>query len=216
MKCFAYLRCSGQSQVAGDSFPRQGAAIAEYAEANGLDVIGWFEEQGVSGTSDWDERREWTRMITEILSNGVRTVIVEKMDRLARDFGVQEYILRDLRKRDITLISTAEPDLGNSEPSRVLIRQMLGVLAQYDRAQLTAKMAAAKKRIRDSGRRCDGRKPFGHRAGELDALARMRELRAEGIPFDHIAERLNAEGVRTRTGKRWHGLVVNRILRRAA
>jgi hypothetical protein len=40
----------------------------------------------------------------------------------------------------------------------------------------------------------------------------MKALRAEGLAFDRIAERLNEEGVPTRTGKRWHGVVVNRIL----
>jgi hypothetical protein len=40
----------------------------------------------------------------------------------------------------------------------------------------------------------------------------MRALRATGLGFDRIAAQLNAEGLKTRTGARWHGLVVNRIL----
>ena len=40
----------------------------------------------------------------------------------------------------------------------------------------------------------------------------MKALKAEGLGFDRIAERLNAEGVPTRTGRHWHGVVVNRIL----
>jgi hypothetical protein len=41
----------------------------------------------------------------------------------------------------------------------------------------------------------------------------VRELRAEGLGFDKIAARLNAEGVATGRGKPWHGVVVDRILR---
>ena len=37
-------------------------------------------------------------------------------------------------------------------------------------------------------------------------------LRAEGLGFDRVAVRMNAEGVSTRTGKPWHGVVINRIL----
>jgi hypothetical protein len=48
--------------------------------------------------------------------------------------------------------------------------------------------------------------------GESGAIERMKALRAAGIGFDRIATQLNAEGVKTRTGARWHGLVVNRIL----
>jgi hypothetical protein len=37
-------------------------------------------------------------------------------------------------------------------------------------------------------------------------------LRAEGLGFDRIAARLNEEHVPTRTGRPWHGVVINRNL----
>jgi len=41
----------------------------------------------------------------------------------------------------------------------------------------------------------------------------MKALRAEGLGFDRIADKLNEEGIPTRTtGKLWHGVVINRIL----
>jgi hypothetical protein len=60
--------------------------------------------------------------------------------------------------------------------------------------------------------RCEGRKPFGQDEAEKAATDRMRALRGEGLAFDKIAAQLNSEGVQTRTGKRWHGVVINRIL----
>jgi hypothetical protein len=42
----------------------------------------------------------------------------------------------------------------------------------------------------------------------------MKALRAEGMGFDRIAAQINAEGFATRTRGRWHGLMVNRILKR--
>ena len=35
---------------------------------------------------------------------------------------------------------------------------------------------------------------------------------AEGLEFDRIAARMNEERIPSRTGKPWHGVVVNRIL----
>ena len=61
--------------------------------------------------------------------------------------------------------------------------------------------------------RCEGRKPYGYYDGEAAALDRIKALRAEGLGFDRVAARLNQEGVPTRTGKPWHGVVVNRILK---
>ena len=41
---------------------------------------------------------------------------------------------------------------------------------------------------------------------------RHAELRNDGLGFDRIAQRLNSEGIPTRTGRPWHGFVVNHIL----
>jgi len=70
--------------------------------------------------------------------------------------------------------------------------------------------ARARKRAREG--RCEGRKPFGYYPGERAALDRIQALRNEGLGFDRIAARLNDENIATRTGKRWHGVVINRIL----
>ena len=41
-----------------------------------------------------------------------------------------------------------------------------------------------------------------------------KTLLAQGLGFNCIAASLNEEGLPTRTGKRWHGDVINRILTR--
>lgn len=59
--------------------------------------------------------------------------------------------------------------------------------------------------------RC-GRKKYGFYPGERQVIGRMLALRAHGLGFDRIAETLSAEMAPTRSGKAWHGRVVNRIL----
>ena len=56
------------------------------------------------------------------VSNGTKLVLVEKLDRLARDLMVQETIIGDLRKNGFDLISVMEPDLLQDDPSRKLMR----------------------------------------------------------------------------------------------
>jgi DNA invertase Pin-like site-specific DNA recombinase len=53
-------------------------------------------------------------------------VIIEKLDRLARDLMVQETIIADLRKHGFRLVSVAEPNLMANDPTRILVRQMMG------------------------------------------------------------------------------------------
>ncbi len=211
-KAFSYLRVSGKGQVEGDGFTRQRQAIRHYAAAHDIRIVAEYREEGVSGTLETMDRPAWAAMMAKLHSNGVRLIIVEKLDRLARDLMVQEAAIADLRKHGFEIISVAEPDLMASDPTRVLMRQLLGAVAQYDKSQIVAKLRGARMRKRATDGRCEGRKPFGHYPGEAEALERMKALRAEGLGFDRIAARLNEEGIPTRTGKPWHGVVVNRIL----
>ncbi len=67
-------------------------------------------------------------------------------------------------------------------------------------------------RISEPQARRFGSKPFGYFKHEWETILKMRSLREKGMGFDRIAAALNDDGVRTRSGKEWHGVVVNRIL----
>jgi DNA invertase Pin-like site-specific DNA recombinase len=212
IEAFGYIRVSGRGQLDGDGFPRQREAIQRHAEANGLRIVKWFEERGVCGATEWENRPAWSDMVQKL--NGVRTIVIERLDRLARELFIQEYILRDLKQRGVTLLSATEQDL-DSDPSRVLFRQIMGAIAEYDKAMVVTKLRAARKRMRASHGRCEGRKPYGSRPGESATLERIQALRLAGSSYDAIAATLTAEGVLTRTaGKRWFGATVAKILRR--
>lgn len=211
-KAFGYIRVSGDSQIDGDGFPRQIAAIKAYAKQHDIRIVKVFREEGVTGTRETMDRPAWIEMMTALHGNGVRTIVIEKLDRLARTLMVQEATIADLQKYGFTLVSVAEPDLMSSDPARIAFRQMMGVFAEYDKTQIVLKLKAARLRKKAKDGRCEGRKPFGHYEGEKAVIERMEALRATGMGFDRLAAQLNVEGVQTRTGGRWHGLVVNRIL----
>jgi DNA invertase Pin-like site-specific DNA recombinase len=212
VKAFGYLRVSGKGQVEGDGFTRQSRAIRDYAAAHDIKIVRVFREEGVSGTVENMDRPAWRELMAMLHANGVRTILIEKLDRLARHLMVQEAAIADLQKHGFTLISAAEPDLMAKDPTRILMRQLMGAVAQYDKSQIVLKLRGARMRKRAKEGRCEGRKPFGYYEGENAVLGRLKALRAEGLGFDRIAARMNAEGLSTRTGRPWHGVVVNRIL----
>lgn len=216
---FGYVRTSGQSQVNGDGPERQRLKIAEYAEANGIQVVEIFEEKGVSGAKEFIDRPAWMEMISKL--NGTNTIIVEGLDRLAREMGLQEYVLADLGRRGITLLSTREDDVQNPDPSRVLFRQLMGSIYQFEKSMIVLKLRGARQRMKKATGRCEGRKPYGEAkkpedaAGELATLARMKELNGT-MSINAIARTLNAEGLKPRDGVRWYPAVVQRILKAAS
>ena len=211
-RAFAYLRVSGKGQIDGDGFRRQLEAIRQYSKASGIRIAGTYREKGVCGATDAEDRPAWVEMVGGMLSDGVKTVVIERLDRLARDLLVQEHIVADLRRRGLTLVSVYEPDLCSDDPTRVLMRQVIGAVAQYDKAMTVLKLRAARSRRRKTAGRCEGRKPYGTRPGETEVVGRMQDLRATGLSFERVAEMLNGEGLKPRQGDRWHGVVCNRIL----
>ncbi len=125
---------------------------------------------------------------------------------------IQGTIIGDLRKYGFELVSVIEPDLCQDDPTRKLMRQIFGAIADYEKTMIVIKLRGAGQRTKARTGRCEGRKPYGHYPGEKSVVERMRALRKEGLGFDRLAVRLNAEGYRTRKGTAWLGFGVNRIL----
>jgi DNA invertase Pin-like site-specific DNA recombinase len=212
-QAFGYIRVSGKGQVNGDGPERQELAIRSYAASQGIEIIRIYFERGVCGEIETMERPEFIAMMTAVMSNGVSTVIVEKLERLSRHLITQETCIQDFAKQGFTLLSAdpAEFDLMANDPSRVLVRQIFGAIAQYDKALLVAKLKGARLRRKAAGERMEGQRPFGSRDGEEAIIARLAALRGEGYAYDRIAAILNAEGIKARHG-RWHATSVKRVL----
>lgn len=219
----AYLRVSGKAQAGADKdgFPRQREAVAKFAQRNGYEIVAEFRDEGISGTRELENRPALAALIDRIASNGVRVVIVERADRLARDLMIGEVILRELTKRGARVLTADGQDLttGTGDPTRKLIRQVLGAVSEFEKSVLVLKLRAARERKRSRGERVEGVKPFGYFPGERAIIDRMRELRRKPKKgpqrsFADVAAALNAEGIASRSGKPWAAQTVGGILRR--
>jgi DNA invertase Pin-like site-specific DNA recombinase len=209
---FGYIRVSGESQVKEDGPIRQRKAIQDYAKANGIRIVKWFVEEAVSGTVESQNRPAFSEMLAALMGNGTRTVLIEKLDRIAREVYVQEGTIRLLKEKGFELISVSEPDLYSDDMYRVAMRQMMGVFAELDRKSIVYKLRAARQRKRTRDGWCEGRKPFGSRSGEDAVIARMKSLRATGETWESIAKILNEEKLKPRAGKHWYATSVRRIV----
>lgn len=105
---------------------------------------------------------------------GVKVVVVERSDRLARDLLVGEVILGQFRRLEgqrRLFRSGTSPSADDGDPTRVLIRQVLVLVAQFEKAVVVLKLRAARDRMRNKTGRCEeGRRPFGsttHRSSTL-------------------------------------------------
>ena len=220
LKAVSYLRVSGQGQIDGDGFDRQRDAIGRYARIAKFSVVEEYRDEGVSGTRELEQRPGLAAILDRVHNNGVRIVIVERADRLARDLMVSEVILQKFRDAGARVVTADGHDLtADDDPTRRLIRQVLAAVAEFEKSGLVLKLRAARDRTKARTGRCEGRKPFGEREGEAETLALMRQLHRKPPKqprrtYEAIAAELNARGVPTRTGKPWQARTVFGILKR--
>lgn len=218
----SYVRVSGLGQKDGDGPERQRQAIARFAKRQRLTVAEEFADLGVSGTLPGTERPGMVALLASAVALGASVVLVEKADRLARDLIEGEVLLRTLRELGLQVLGADGTDLtaGDGDPTKALIRQVLGAFSEYDKQSIVLKLRAARERKRLAGERCEGRLPYGSKPGEAVALERLRELargagRGRTKPtWQAIADQANAEGLPTRGGKPWSRGSVHALLTR--
>jgi DNA invertase Pin-like site-specific DNA recombinase len=205
MEAIAYLRTSSASNVGldKDSDKRQRAAIEGFAAANGYTIVAEFYDAAVSGSDPISERAGFAALLDRIAGNGVRTVLVESPDRFARALTVQLTGHAFLRKQGIALIPTTAPDYFTADtPTAVLVRQVLGAIAEFEKTSLVAKLRAARERKKAETGKCGGRQSHAEARPEVVALARvlrrrrpkggrrsLREVSAELACLGHMNER---------------------------
>lgn len=218
-----YLRVSGKGQRHGDGFPRQREVISRFAKAQGCVLADEFTDTGISGTRDLEDRPGLAALLDRVEHNGVKTVLVENASRLARDLMVQEVIISQLREVGVRVIaadSGTDLTVTDDDPTRTLIRQVLGAVSQFEKSVLVLKLRAARQRVRRVRGHCEGAKTYGSYPGEAATVERMRQLRRKPVKgrrasLADIASTLNAEGFRNRAGRDWSVRMVFHVLKEA-
>ena len=221
LRAVGYTRVSTAEQIHGFCLDVQTAAIRQWARSSNARLIGLISDEGVSGSNGL-ESREGLAEARALLEGDVADVlVVYRLDRLARDLILQETTIERLRLRGRDVVSVTEPDVSGSDPTRVLIRQVLGALAQYERALIKARMTAGREAKRQAGGYAGGRPPYGYKAegrelvandAEQKVIAEAQRLRDQGRSLREIADELAGRGLEPRSGSRWHPTQVARLV----
>jgi DNA invertase Pin-like site-specific DNA recombinase len=157
----AYYRTSSASNVGDDkdSLRRQKEAVAAYAKRHGIMIAAEFYDAAVSGADPVNERAGFSALLDRIAGNGVGVVLVEEASRFARDLAVQMTGHELLKRMGVDLVPVNAPDhFTDDTPTAIMVRQILGAVAQFEKAQLVLKLKGARKRKKAATGRCEGRK----------------------------------------------------------
>jgi DNA invertase Pin-like site-specific DNA recombinase len=222
----AYIRVSKEEQQLGPEAQR--AAIEAWAAAEGVEIVAWHIDHGLSGGLELDDRPALVQAIGELRARRLSVLVVAKRDRIARDVYVAAVVERAVEKIGGRVVCADGAGNGDT-PADAFMRRILDAAAEYERALIRMRTKAALRAKRARGERA-GQVPFGFRLAddgrglvdepkERAVLERVRVLAAAGVTLRQMVASLAAEGLTSRAGRPFsRGSVENllRIVRRPA
>lgn len=224
MVAIGYIRVSTEGQAEeGVSLDTQREKIEAWAKLHDETEVVIYQDAGISGAS-MDQRPGLQDALREACRRRA-ALVVYSLSRLARSTRDTLSISDRLAKSGAELVSLSER-IDTTSASGKMVFRLLAVLAEFERDQISERTRAAMAHLRRSQRRISRFAPYGwdfDADGEalvpnLDeqlVVARMIVLRAEGLTFQAIADRLTEEAVSTKQGGRpWTAKVVWTVVRR--
>ncbi len=207
-RAVAYIRVSKEEQHIGPQAQRD--AIEAWAAREGVDVVGWHLDQGFTGKLPPGKRPALADALAALHEHQAGVLVVAKRDRLARDVLVAGYLEMKVRQAGARIVSVAGEGTGDDSPTDRLMRQIIDAFAEYERQIIAARTRAALQAKKARGERA-GNLPWGYRADDNGKLvedvdeqlviARIRDLRDEGVSIRGVVQCLAEEGYRSRVGR---------------
>ena len=204
IKGVIYPRYSSHSQR-DVSIDQQIRACRLFAERQGIEIVGIYEDRAATGTND--RRPGFQRMIRDAEKGEWQYVIVYSLDRFARDRYDSAVYKRRLKDCGVKVLSAMENI--SDDPTGVLMESLLEGLAEYYSKELSRKI---RRGMEDNASKClcNGQIPFGYRRGE-DGRFAIDESEApivqeiyrrvrDGSKLIDIHNDLNRRGIRTKKG----------------
>ena len=224
-----YARVSTDNQRAQGTVQSQVSELRELATARELAVGSElvFCDEGVSGATL--VRPALERLRDGAVEGSFEVVLCHSPDRLARRYAYQVLLLDELARAGVEVIFAFEDERAQT-PESELLRQMQGMIAEYERAQIAERTRRGRlHRARSGSAAVLGRAPYGYRyvrrSEHADAYFQIDEAKApvvrdvfrryahEGQTLAAIAGWLNESGTPTTTpGKSWHPSTVRGML----
>lgn len=212
----AYLRVSTDDQKLGPEAQR--ASIEAWAAREGVSIVAWHVDQGVSGGTEMRVRPGLTAALGELRASKAGVLVVAKRDRIARDVVVAAMIERAVSTCGAK-VTTADGVGNGDSPADSFMRSILDAAAAYERALIRARTKAALGALKARGQRA-GAVPYGYSADESGRLSRnddeqaiiteVSKLRGEGLSFRRVVAELQSRGFVGRTGR---PLALNQVVR---
>jgi DNA invertase Pin-like site-specific DNA recombinase len=230
VKIVGYVRVSTSTQVEdGFGLAIQKTTVRDWCKANGHKLVTILCDEGISGAKELEDRPGLADALGMLRDKQAQGIVVPRLDRLARDLIVQETVLAEIRRVGGQVFSTSPAEASYltddpDDPSRKMIRQVLGAVAEYERSMVVLRLRNGRRRKAQMGGYASGAPAFGYEARdktlvvsneEHETVKRITDLRDSGASLREICSTLESEGRKSKRGSsRWQPMAVKRVLDR--
>jgi DNA invertase Pin-like site-specific DNA recombinase len=192
-----YIRVSTAGQAtSGVGLDAQRHAITDYAARNGLTIVEWQEDAGISGAG-MSNRPGLLAALAGIETGRAGGLVVAKVDRLGRSTHDVSGIVERAQREGWRVIAV-DVGLDTATPSGEMVATCLAMAARFEWHRISERQREKFAALRRAGRR------RGRVAAPRELADRLIAERASARTFRAIADSLNREAVPTiRGGSRW-------------
>lgn len=153
--------------------------LREYAQRRGWEVTCEYVDVGISGSAE--RRPQLDRLMSDAKSRVFDVILVWKLDRFARSLKHLINALADFEALGVAFVSLRD-NLDLTTPSGRLMFQIIGAMAEFERALIKERVRAGLRNARAKGKRL-GRPRHSY------PQAKIERLRGDGLSWGAIAQR---------------------------
>jgi len=214
-----WIRVSTEDQARGESPKNHETRARMYAELKNWNVIELYDLSGVSGKSVIDNP-EAKRMLADVAAGKIKALIFSKLARIARNVRELLDISDHFQKHGANLVSLEE-SIDTSSPAGRLLFTVIGALAQWEREEISARVAASVPIRAKQGKPTGGKGPLGYMWVDKQLMINPDEAPVVKKIFNNFlktkkllttAKDMNEKGYRTRNGAMFGKTTLKRIL----
>ncbi|NMA64472.1 MAG: recombinase family protein [Syntrophomonadaceae bacterium] len=162
LRLAAYCRVSEEEQVRGENIDAQKMEIANYLKYYTEPyTITWYLDDGISSQTYLNERPEGSKLMAAVMEERYDQVIIQRVDRLARDDLIAQVMYRLFKDHNIKLVSIHQ-NFDINTPEGQLMATTFSGFASYEYHVMRERLAAGRTKNAYKGKWNGGNVPYGY------------------------------------------------------
>lgn len=226
-----YARVSTRNQEKEATIESQLALVEAYAQTHGYTIAEAhrFIDEAVSGNRL--ARPGLDRLRDAAKTQAFAVVLCLEPARLARNLGVQQVVLEELKRWGIAVIFVDQPEMAKDAHSQFWL-QLRGAVAEYERTLISDRMRRGRLHRLRQGQTAPTQAPYGYRyvAASREQASHWAVVEAEAEivrqlflwyatgdkSLGDLARLLNDQAIRSPEAAAWRAPTLGRLLRQPA